>query len=198
SGREPVAVQLVADDDRRPAVRVFEHAPDRQRTAEHLLRIVVVIAVVEDAAQVLLRLGPPDDLAKRDAFPHAHPARATDVEASHSLGEPDRIPLAEFEQTLEIEGSAVLLGELLAECRGPVRVGDDFEPPRLARQSDFATFLVGNRMRKRLAARDILEFVRRREVWFNLLERLGQLGWRGFSPRERGASDGPRGARTAE
>ena len=78
------------------------HAADGERRAEQLLRVVVVIAVVKDPAQVLLRLGPPDDLAERDPLPHPHPEGAADVQTRHHLGEPDGVSLSELQETGEV------------------------------------------------------------------------------------------------
>ena len=145
---------------------VFQHAADRQRAAEQLLRVVVVIAVVEDAAQVLLRLRQPDDLAERHALPDAHAQRAADVQAGHHLGEADRVLLAELQQPREVESGVVLLGQCLPSFAGIVGVGDDLQLPRLARQADFGLLLLGQRVRQRLAARDVAELCRRREEGF--------------------------------
>src|SRR5262245_22701267 len=65
-------IELVAYDDLRQTKRILEHPADWQRTAEHLLGIVVVITVIIDAANSLLWLREPDDLAQRYPLPDAH------------------------------------------------------------------------------------------------------------------------------
>ena len=94
--------------------------------------------------------------------------------------------LAELQERCEVDRGAVLLRELLAERRGVLRVGDHFEFPRFAGQADFFLLLVGKPVRDRLAARNIAELVRWREVCLELLERRREF-WRrwvcGISPK---------------
>ena len=140
-GRQPLAVELVGQNHGRQVVGVFQHAADRQGTAKHLLRVVVVVAVVEHPAEVLARPREPEHLPQRHAFPEAHPERAADVQAGHHLREPDRVFLTEPEQAGEVEGGPVVPGELPAERGRVVGVGDDLQPPGVPRQPDLALSL---------------------------------------------------------
>lgn len=62
--RKPLAIELVAGDDRQFPWSLFQHPANRQRCLKHLLRVVVVAAVEENTADVLLRLRKPEDLAR--------------------------------------------------------------------------------------------------------------------------------------
>src|SRR4030095_4373339 len=86
---EPLAIEFVAKDHRRQIEWILEHAADRQRAAEHLLRIIVMKAGVKYQTQILTRLRKPDHLAEGHPFPDTHAERASDVQTGHYFRKPD-------------------------------------------------------------------------------------------------------------
>jgi hypothetical protein len=71
-----------------------------------------------------------------------------------------------------------------------VRVGNDFQLPRFAREPDLAALLLEQRMRDRLAARHVAELLGRGEVRFEFLQNRRQFRREGI-----GRTNGQCGAR---
>ncbi len=175
---EPFAIELVAKNDWRQVERVFEHAADRQRTAEHLLRIIIVVTVVKDAAQILARLREPDHFAQRHPFPDAHAERTANVQAGHHLGKSDRMFFGELHQSRKIERASGFLRQRMTNRGRMLEIRNDLDLPRFARQANLPFFLLGQRVRQRFAARDVAKFLLGREVWFETFDGVSQLALR--------------------
>ena len=156
SGVEPLAVELVAEDHRRQVVGVFEHAADRQRTAEHLLRVVVVVAVVEDAAKVLLRLRQPD-APRAAARPPRCPCRAGSRCSGRSSPwrtgpRASRRASAGAAKSSAVPSFFVSCLPSVAGCSGS-EMTSSFHVSRVRPTS--RSLLLGQRVRHRLAARHV-------------------------------------------
>ena len=128
---EPLAVQLVAENDGWQIERILEHAANRQRAAKHLIGFVIVVTVEEYPTKVFARLGQPQDFAERYTFPDAVAKRAANVEAGHHLGESNGMLLSQLHQIGKLKCVARLFRHRVAQARFVFGVGDDFEAPRV-------------------------------------------------------------------
>ena len=67
--RQPGAVQFVAQDHGRKIVKILKYPAGGKRAAKHLLRLVVVVAVVKHSTKIFNRLSLPDDDFERHPLP---------------------------------------------------------------------------------------------------------------------------------
>ena len=86
---EPFSIQFVTENHWRQTGRIFENASDWQRTAKHLLGVVVVVTMVKNTPQLILGLSQPDNIAQGYAFPQPHAKRAPQIQTRHDLGKTD-------------------------------------------------------------------------------------------------------------
>jgi hypothetical protein len=180
------------------AGRILQHAADGQRAPEHLLGIVVVVAVVEHPAQVLLRFRQPHDVAERDAFPETHAERPADVVAGHHLEEADRPLFGQLHQRVPVQRRALLARQRIPQIGLVLGVGDHLQLPRLPREADLGQLLGRQLVRQRIAARDVPEFLLGGEVGIGVLDRAREVGRVLRADREPGAERGGGGRAQAE
>lgn len=87
--------------------RVFEHAHQWERGTKDLATLVVVKAVVVDAAAVGAQAYTVQDKTQGDAFPESGAQRVNSVCASQCLEETNAVLLTELQQVLEAWCSTV-------------------------------------------------------------------------------------------
>ena len=92
-----------------------------------------MIAVIEDAAQVLARVRQPDHFTQWNTLPNAGTERTANVQAGHRFGEANGARFTKSDQRGEIERGAVAFGEWMPNLRRVLRIGHHFELPSVWR-----------------------------------------------------------------
>src|SRR3954454_5903806 len=106
--------------------------------------------MVKYPAQILPRLCQPNHFAQRHPFPDARAEWTADVQARHRLRKPNRVLFPKLQESLKVERSPFLFRWWLAKARRMLRIGNDFQLPRLASNPGLPFLLFRERMRQRL------------------------------------------------
>ena len=161
---EKFAIELVAEHHGQFAGRIFKHAVHRQVAFEDLLRVLVVVAVIPDMAQVFHRPALPQHIAQRHALPQAMPQRIGEVVAGDDLQITDRLRLRDLHELFKRQRRAIAAQHGPLDLRIACRIGDNFKLPRLAQHADLTLLLDGQFVRQRIAALHIVKISRRRDA----------------------------------
>jgi hypothetical protein len=92
------------------------------------------------------------------------------------------MPLAEFQESAEVERRVIGLRQRLADLRGMLGIRQDFELPRLAGETDFPPSFFGQLVRDRLASGNVAEICRGCQIRLELGQRFRQFRRRRIRP----------------
>ena len=136
-GRNRLAIHLVGEDDGHLPRRGFQNLAQRQRALKWG-QVLGVIALIIDAADILLGPGQPDDFTEGDPLPQTHVKRIGAVGAGADVQEADRVLLRQSHQAIPVQGVAQRPREGLLHAAVARRVRDHLEGPGLRNESDLA------------------------------------------------------------